>query len=546
MHPIAVQSAHVLRYLAAAGPTSLAAIAEGTGKDKANTRRSVLALEREGFVDKGEKIANTEAGRRAITALDVAEGAIEIPEDYIGILYENLREDPDNARQTFDDESIDELAEDLRRRGLLQNLIVRPVNDDGTYTLRGGARRKRAIGRCIERGWWSATRRIICQVRAPLDEIGSIVEGLVENLQRENLPPIDEARKFKVLLDKGLDTAGIAKEVSKSRRYVQLRLDLLNLPTQAIEAIRTGEASAEDGKRLRRFFKASPEILARVESGEILVDEAVELAKREQPSEDELPLGDGKGRKEQEPDARGADARLNPEEALILVELGDRARAGQLSDFKRGEFRLTTQFAPSTAPGPQLALKRLIHLGLLGFSYPSGGGCFAMVTESAVEWLRRRNLLTTRETRDQILDLATRAALGEAGRAIREAGHYSTSWLNDAAPVVNTTEPEQAALFAIEAEAAVGEPTVELDPDDTPSTLGAAEAAGFKIVREHDPFHEIIKRLVPIGRTAIGALKNVEGGIVTHADIETAREILAKFEPLIADAAMFVREEKAA
>jgi len=64
--------------------------------------------------------------------------------------------------------------------------------------------------------------------------------------------------------------------------------------------------------------------------------------------------------------------------------------------------------------------------------------------------------------------------------------------------------------------------------------------------REHDPFHEIIKRLIPIGRTAIGAHKNVEGGIVTHADIETAREILAKFEPLIADAAMFVREEKAA
>ena len=147
MHPIAVQSAHVLRYLAATGPASLAAIAEGTGKDKANTRRSVLALEREGLVDKGDKIANTEAGRRAITALDVAEGKILIPEGFVGILFEDLRSDPDNARKTFDQITLGELADDIEARGgLLQNLIVRPRAADGFYYLRGGERRRRLMG----------------------------------------------------------------------------------------------------------------------------------------------------------------------------------------------------------------------------------------------------------------------------------------------------------------------------------------------------------------------------------------------------------------
>ncbi|MFQ3609963.1 MAG: ParB/RepB/Spo0J family partition protein, partial [Fimbriimonadales bacterium] len=107
------------------------------------------------------------------------------------IALNQIVEDPDQPRRGYDEESLQGLAESIRRYGLINPITVRPLPDGTTYQIVTGERRWRAAQ-------IAGLREIPCIVKA-LDLESVTTEQLIENLQREDLAPIDKARALKQL-----------------------------------------------------------------------------------------------------------------------------------------------------------------------------------------------------------------------------------------------------------------------------------------------------------------------------------------------------------
>lgn len=151
----------------------------------------------------------------------------------------------DQPRKEFDPEALEELAESISRYGLLQPLVVRPING-GRYQLVAGERR------------WRASRIAgLNSVPALVRELsdGETAEiALVENLQREDLNAIEEAAGYKSLMDDfGLTQEEVAARVGRSRPAVTNAIRLLDLPEQVLEMIKKGTISAGHGRALLGF-----------------------------------------------------------------------------------------------------------------------------------------------------------------------------------------------------------------------------------------------------------------------------------------------------
>ena len=133
-----------------------------------------------------------------------------------------------NARKLFAEGPLAELVESIAEHGLLQDLIVR-ARGGGHYEIVAGERRWRALQRLAKDGRWKAQRPVPCRVVSGDDGAMRAV-ALVENLQREDLAPLEEAEAYAALckLDPKIwTTATIAEKIGKTRRHVQLRLELL-------------------------------------------------------------------------------------------------------------------------------------------------------------------------------------------------------------------------------------------------------------------------------------------------------------------------------
>lgn len=146
------------------------------------------------------------------------------------------------ARKYFDDELIDELADSIREHGIIQPLTVRQLQD-GCYEIIAGERR------------WRAARKLnMDKVPARIieaDDRQAMEMGLVENLQREDLNPIEEAMGYRTLINTyGLTQEKAAERVGKSRPAVANSLRLLSLPEDVIVRIENGELSAGHGRAL--------------------------------------------------------------------------------------------------------------------------------------------------------------------------------------------------------------------------------------------------------------------------------------------------------
>lgn len=145
-------------------------------------------------------------------------------------------------RRSFDDDSLASLADSIRQRGILQPLLVRPV-DGGMYQIIAGERR------------WRAARMLgmdeIPVIVMELDDIETMQIALVENLQRENLNPIEEALGYRELIDTyGMKQDEIAKTVGKSRSAIANMLRLLNLPDAVQKLVRNNDISFGHAKVL--------------------------------------------------------------------------------------------------------------------------------------------------------------------------------------------------------------------------------------------------------------------------------------------------------
>ena len=149
---------------------------------------------------------------------------------------------PNQPRQTFDEDSLNEMAESIKTYGVLQPLLLVPKLD-GRYLIVAGERRFRASSR--------AGLRTVPAIIKDLDDEQIQEISLIENLHREDLNAIEAAFGMRELIKThGLKQEDIAVKIGKSRPYVTNTLRLLQLPDEIIELVKTGQLDAGHARAL--------------------------------------------------------------------------------------------------------------------------------------------------------------------------------------------------------------------------------------------------------------------------------------------------------
>jgi len=161
-----------------------------------------------------------------------------------------------NVRRVKAGQSIDELAADIARRGLLQSLNVRPVLDaegaeTGTFEVPAGGRRFRALELLVRQKKLNKTAPVPCVVREAGSPIFAEDDSLAENVQRVALHPLDQFRAFRTLLEKGLSEEEIAAAFFVPVTVVRQRLRLMTVSEKLLSVY------AEDGMRLDQVIAFS-------------------------------------------------------------------------------------------------------------------------------------------------------------------------------------------------------------------------------------------------------------------------------------------------
>jgi ParB family chromosome partitioning protein len=155
--------------------------------------------------------------------------------EYFLCSLEEIQPNPDQPRERFPEGTIQELAQSIREKGLIQPVVLRRI--DTGYQLIAGERR-----------WRAAQRAGLTEIPAIVREVDEheILElALIENLQREDLDPVEEAHAYTLLIERlGLTQEDVASRIGKSRVAVANSLRLLALPEPALEALRSSLITA--------------------------------------------------------------------------------------------------------------------------------------------------------------------------------------------------------------------------------------------------------------------------------------------------------------
>ena len=216
--------------------------------------------------------------RKALgTGLSALFGDISSPDEEMTFLpLSQIEPREEQPRNVFDEEALQTLADSISRYGVLQPITVRLL-DSGYYQIIAGERRWRASRMA---GLTEVPVRII-----EADDRTTAELALVENLQREDLNPIEEAKGYKTLIeDYGLTQEDAAKSVGKSRPAVSNALRLLNLSPEVLHLVETGDLSAGHARALLSIqneeiqLQAAKEIMAKalsVRKAEALASKAL-------------------------------------------------------------------------------------------------------------------------------------------------------------------------------------------------------------------------------------------------------------------------------
>jgi ParB family chromosome partitioning protein len=157
------------------------------------------------------------------------------PEGYEVLDVSRLVPNPHQPRKEFRQEGLEELAASIRAKGVLQPLLVEP-REDGSYTIVAGERRYRAA-------ILAGLQKVPVIIRS-FTEQERLEIALIENLQREDLTPIEEAKAYRTLMETaGLSQEELAERIGKNRSTIANTLRLLKLPEDMQEAIHTGSIS---------------------------------------------------------------------------------------------------------------------------------------------------------------------------------------------------------------------------------------------------------------------------------------------------------------
>jgi ParB family chromosome partitioning protein len=181
-------------------------------------------------------------GRGLAAILAVTDGADSPAAEFRELPTDLIFPNPRQPRRDFDEESIVALSESIKLQGILQPVLVRPIAG-GTYELVAGERR-----------WRAAKLAAIEMIPALLrqhDDAASLELALVENMVREDLNPVEEARACAALTEElGLTREQVGQRVGRSRVAVSNLVRLLDLPDEALDLIAAGELSEGHGRAL--------------------------------------------------------------------------------------------------------------------------------------------------------------------------------------------------------------------------------------------------------------------------------------------------------
>lgn len=180
----------------------------------------------------------------------------------------------EQPRKTFDETALEELADSIRQHGVLQPLLVRPLTSGG-YQLVAGERR------------WRASRlaelKEVPVIIKELSDTEAMEIAIIENLQREDLNPIEEAEGLQALIDKcGYTQEQAATSVGKSRPAITNALRLLKLPEEVREMAKDGTISAGHARALLAFDNQPMmiECANQIVSKKLTVRDVEKMAKR--------------------------------------------------------------------------------------------------------------------------------------------------------------------------------------------------------------------------------------------------------------------------
>ena len=185
----------------------------------------------------------------------------------------DIQKNPYQPRKEFSKEKIQELAQSIKENGLIQPIIVRQSPVIG-YEILAGERRYRAS--------IAAGLSEVPVIIKKLSDQDMMIHSIIENLQREDLNPIEEAKAYQSLIDKGYTHADIAEKMGKSRPYITNLVRLLTLPDFILKDVETGKLSQAHARLLIQLpLKEQKNLLNRIQKEDLSVRQVEYLLKEE-------------------------------------------------------------------------------------------------------------------------------------------------------------------------------------------------------------------------------------------------------------------------
>lgn len=207
---------------------------------------------------------------RAAAAANAGEPAVT-PSGLASLPVGSIEPHPDQPRRRFDEDALSELAASIEARGVIQPVIVRPL-PGGRFQLVAGERR-----------WRAAQRAQVHEIPAIVRDLADrdvMALALIENIQREDLNPVEEARAYHRLADReGLTQADIARMVDKSRSHVANMQRLLSLPEDVLDHVEQGRLDMGHARALIGRDDAT-ELAQRAVDQKLSVREVEKLARK--------------------------------------------------------------------------------------------------------------------------------------------------------------------------------------------------------------------------------------------------------------------------
>lgn len=248
------------------------------------------------------------AGERSVEQVRGLEQPIEL-----------LMPNPDQPRRLFVDGDLEELAASIREKGILQPILVRAApGRPGRFQIIAGERRWRAAQR--------AALHTVPVIIKEMDDIEALEIGIIENVQRSDLNPIEESRAYRVLIERfGRTQDALAQVVGKSRSHIANVLRLINLPDVVQDHVMHGLLSAGHARALVTAHRP-------IELAQKVIDEGLSVRETEALVRDEgLVAKTAKPKAKTQPNADTLSLEQDLQEALgLTVKLDDKGGKGEL------------------------------------------------------------------------------------------------------------------------------------------------------------------------------------------------------------------------